>query len=185
MGGYPHYFVGIPISEEIRQVLTEWQKGLSSSVSYKTWTHRNDFHITLKFLGAVADDKIEEVKKKLHDSTYPESFAVEAADLSFFGNKQRPRVLFMGVINPPSLQKMKENVEQALEEAGFPNENRPYRPHITLAKKWDQEQNERFPIEQLERYKQLITFTIDRFHLYRIHPGEAPKYEVIDTVKLR
>ncbi|GGC94201.1 RNA 2',3'-cyclic phosphodiesterase [Thalassobacillus devorans] len=184
MGGYPHYFVGIPISEEIRQVLTEWQKDLGSSVSYKTWTHRNDFHITLKFLGAVADDKIEEVKKRLHDSKYPEYFAVKAADLSFFGHKQRPRVLFMGVENHPSLQKVKEMVEQALKQAGFPKENRPYRPHITLAKKWDQKQDKPFSIEQLEKYKRAITFTIDRFHLYRIHPGEFPKYEVIDTVEL-
>ncbi|SEA46859.1 2'-5' RNA ligase [Thalassobacillus cyri] len=186
MTGTPHYFIGVPISEEIRQVLGGWQKELKQVVQYKTWTHPEDFHITLKFLGAVDTKNINEVLQLLKEETasYPAPFHVETSDLKFFGQKQKPRVLFMEVEKHTSLLNLKEIVETRLKRAGFQEEKRPYRPHITIAKKWKEEQKDTFTNEKLENLKETLILPVDRFHVFRIHPAKAPKYEIVETIEL-
>ncbi|MFG6116675.1 RNA 2',3'-cyclic phosphodiesterase [Halobacillus sp. MO56] len=186
MTGTPHYFIGVPISEEIRQVLKDWQTELKQVIEYKTWTHPEDFHITLKFLGAVDTKNINEVLHVLKEeaASYPAPFHIEASDLKFFGQKHKPRVLFMEVEKHPSLLNLKEIVESRLKRVGFPEENRPYRPHITIAKKWKEEQEGIFPNEKLENLKETMILPVDRFHIFRIHPAKATKYEIVETIEL-
>ncbi|WP_037985763.1 RNA 2',3'-cyclic phosphodiesterase [Thalassobacillus devorans] len=185
-GGSSHYFVGVPISEEIREVLMEWQKKLKQLIQYKTWTNPEDFHITLKFLGAVDSENITDVLRMLKEDAqkYPDPFHLKTSDLKFFGQKQKPRVLFMEVEDHPSLKSLKEMVDTRLKAADFRKENRPYRPHITIAKKWKPEQTGAFPLEKLETLKETMTLPVDRFHVFRIDPAKTPKYEIVETIKL-
>jgi 2'-5' RNA ligase len=52
----------------------------------------------------------------------------------FFPNARRPRVLWVGVEAPGALQELGKKIESAMERHGFGREDRPFTPHLTLAR---------------------------------------------------
>jgi RNA 2',3'-cyclic 3'-phosphodiesterase len=182
----PHYFLGIPVAENLQPWLSGWQLPLKQMVSYKSWTNPKDLHITLKFLGAVSDEQITKLVEKL--STIQQApFAIQVGSLNFFGKKSQPRVMWAGVEKTDDLKRLFDKVEEVCSELGFEKENRPYTPHITLAKKWA---NERIHIETSNLKMNLMApyfqnMNVNHFHLYRIYPQREVKYEPIHTVSLQ
>jgi RNA 2',3'-cyclic 3'-phosphodiesterase len=183
---FPHYFIGIPVSEDLIPWLSEWQQALSLDVSYKTWVNPKDFHITLKFLGASSDDDITELNNRILDAFHIEEFQIHVGNLGFFGKASQPRVMWAGVEKSNSLESLYKVVEQA-SEGLFKSETRPYRPHVTLAKKWnDSAKHIDFQEvkEKIEEPGEML-MVVDRFHLYRIYPQREVKYEPVFTYKLK
>ena len=74
----------------------------------------------------------------------------------------------------------------ACEEAGFELETRPFRPHITLARKWIGE--EAFQQTLLEIWNELqsepLAFQANEVVLYQTHLHKTPKYEAIQVFPL-
>ncbi|MBM7554912.1 RNA 2',3'-cyclic phosphodiesterase [Thalassobacillus pellis] len=179
-----HFFIGIPVTEPIRKKMTKWQSELKEKVSFKNWTNPEDLHITLKFLGGADITDVKNVNERLQHTDFPAPFSLNIDSLSYFGKSERPRVVFGGVEKNDVLFKMQSQVEHIAAEAGFPKENRSYHPHITLAKKWDFNQPNVTP-GWLEGYQAKMEMKVDRFHIYRIHPGKKPKYEAVATILLK
>ncbi|MBB6452163.1 2'-5' RNA ligase [Salirhabdus euzebyi] len=183
----PHYFVGIPVQEKMQHFLIEWQNLLQNHVSYKVWTNPNDFHITLKFLGAVNSQMKNQLIEHLNQNSFPSTFGLKIGDLGFFGHKVQPRVMWTGVEKSPELTRLQSEVEGICSQLMFPKENRPYHPHITLAKKWGNEQKR---IEG-NKLKGLVSnvkdpiMEVNCFHLYEIHPNQSIKYQPVHTIKLK
>lgn len=182
-----HYFIGIPLKKEIQDWLWEWQEALNPYVSYKIWPHPDDFHITLKFLGSATEDRIHSLQERLNNGPYPSSFSLKVGTLSFFGSSMQPRVMWAGVEKSPSLLELQQVVEEQCRVLGFPPENRPYRPHITLGKKWKSPDlslsDQNFDTILPPPKKRIME--VDRFCLFRIHPSKKIKYEAVHTEYLR
>ncbi|RWZ59729.1 RNA 2',3'-cyclic phosphodiesterase [Halobacillus fulvus] len=179
-----HYFIGIPVSDEIQEKLTEWQETLRSSMSYRTWTHPEDFHITLKFLGPASDDKIRKLIHDLEESRWPSPFTLDIGPASSFGDSEQPRVFHARVESHSALVEMKNQVETLSETYGWEREKRPFRPHVTLAKKNPEGVS---PLIQQNQgvLEDVYAFEVNRCILYRIHPGQIKKYEAIAIIYLR
>ncbi|MCA0972751.1 RNA 2',3'-cyclic phosphodiesterase [Halobacillus litoralis] len=178
-----HYFIGIPISESLQKNLRKWQEELRKSMNYKVWTHEKDFHITLKFLGASADEKIEELKRELANVKTLPSFNVTIGPAGSFGQPKQPRVFHAGVEKHAALIALQEMVETAAVELGWEKEKRAYTPHVTIAKKGAEglsplliNENKLFD-EQFEEH-------VNQICLYRIHPKQKQKYEAVATIWL-
>ncbi|SDK44615.1 RNA 2',3'-cyclic phosphodiesterase [Sediminibacillus albus] len=184
MAGNSHYFIGVPIDGSILDSLIHAQNQLKENeqVAFKSWTHPSDMHITLKFLGPAADNTIERLINNLQQINQLESFSLTIGGTGFFGNPQSPRVVWAGVHKTSPLLTLQKSVEKVCEDTGFSAEQRPYRPHITLAKKWSGEQTtgELMGDEPPEQ-----NMAITKFQLYQIHPSQTPKYEVIKEFKLK
>ncbi|WP_077621265.1 RNA 2',3'-cyclic phosphodiesterase [Sediminibacillus massiliensis] len=181
---YPHYFIGIPIEKQYEHWLGEWQTELKEKdLKYKSWTHPADLHITLKFLGAVSDKDIKELKDNLAENFRYQSFQVNIGNIGFFGKQNNPRVIWAGVENNDLLNKLQENVENVCISLGFTKESRPYRPHITLAKK--AKTDNRFDQNLLLSFQERKEMTVSRFCIFRIHPSSSPKYEVVKEIILK
>jgi 2'-5' RNA ligase len=91
-------------------------------------------HLTLKFLGYVEPEKIPEITaalKPIAESAHP--FPIQVKGCGFFPNSKRPNVLWAGVVSD-LLQPLQQQVEDATEKLGFQRENRPFSPHLTLAR---------------------------------------------------
>ncbi|WP_405100506.1 RNA 2',3'-cyclic phosphodiesterase [Oceanobacillus sp. FSL H7-0719] len=174
-----HYFMAIPLPEELQHFYHSWQKELQAHFSYKRWMHQADLHITLKFLGEAEMPTIDILKKKINQTLLLKSFIIELGTIGFFGVENRPRVLWVDVYLSEALRKLQQIVELAAEEAGFAKEQRSYRPHLTLAKKWENE----FLIspEECDRlqkqYDVRKQFYLQEIVLYKIHPQQIPSYE--------
>lgn len=180
-----HYFIAIHLPEEVQSYFYEKQQELKRELPYKQWPHKKDLHITLKFLGPMTDGKLNQLQRILLDIKHCEAFSLETGPLGTFGNPNKPRVLWAGVNKPEALKNLQAKVEACCAEAGFEKEKRAYRPHITLAKKWDGEKiNNRQQITGSKTMKRHI-FAVKEIVLFRIHPSETPKYEAVFTFPLK
>lgn len=183
---HPHYFIALSLTKSLKQKLAVWQKDLKTELSYKQWTHMEDFHITLKFLGEVDDKIIGSLNQKLKALSSLESFHTRVHSLGTFGHPKRPRVLWAGVDLTTNLSSLQKRVEELAVETGFQKEKRIYKPHITLAKKWTNGDGERI-IEKFAKkvVEQSFPLYIDSVVLYQIHPKNLPKYRVIHEYQLK
>ncbi|NIK13457.1 RNA 2',3'-cyclic phosphodiesterase [Alkalibacillus almallahensis] len=175
-----HYFIGIKVPHEIGQKLVQTQQELQPHVSYKNWVHQDDFHVTLKFLGHVDETLIPTLKEDLRQIELSNPIDLDINKTSYFGKPTQPRVLFAEVVFNKALESLKNEVEYVMMQYGFPKENRPFKPHITLAKKWRDHTVECDSNLLEHTFNSSLSFQANAFQLFQIHPSDEPKYQVID-----
>jgi 2'-5' RNA ligase len=127
-------FIAIDLPETIRAALRHKQASFRSASPDARWTRPEGIHLTLKFLGETSEVKVKEVCQSLKNLSRFESFAVGIKGFGFFPNPRRPQVFWAGVDAPPNLNQLAEQVEEAMRKIGFAREERPFRPHLTLAR---------------------------------------------------
>ncbi len=100
-----------------------------------TWIARERMHVTVRFIGHVVDAKAESIRIALQPSIGLDPFEVTVGGVGAFPVKGPPRVLWAG-IGPGSeqLQTVERSVSARLAALGHPGEDRPFSPHLTLAR---------------------------------------------------
>lgn len=182
-----HFFIAVPIPMFVKEYLYELSETFQQTVSYKNWTHLQDFHITLSFLGGTRADQLKEINDGLLELKQKkvEKFELQLNHLGFFGQKNAPRVLWVGVENQPKLQECHKAVATICEKAGFHHEKRPYRPHITLGKKWANDQQvDMDALIQAKKIDRHYRWTVNEISLYQINLNQQPKYEAMGHYEL-
>lgn len=185
MSNFPHYFVAIPLEQQLKDYFSTWQDDLQEKVFYKIWPHKLDLHITLKFLGAVGTNQLKNLQKGLHTVEQLSSFEIKVGGIGTFGNPKSPRVLWAGVEKTNALQTLQETVENCSTHAGFSKENREYNPHITLAKKYDGEAAYETIAAIKNEYTAEQTMQVNEIVIYQIFPSRNPKYEIVQSYNLK
>jgi RNA 2',3'-cyclic 3'-phosphodiesterase len=100
-----------------------------------TWVAPERMHLTLRFIGEVDDSKAEAIVSALREPIAHESFDVRWRGLGSFPPRGAPRVLWVGVaIGSEELRDAERAISDRLATLGMPRENRPYSPHLTLAR---------------------------------------------------
>jgi len=94
------------------------------------WAWPGKMHLTLRFLGSAPDAAIERMSQRLETIGFSR-FDVILEEAALF---ERVGVLLVKVQRSPRLLALQEMVERAAQEAGFGPEDKPFRPHITLAR---------------------------------------------------
>jgi len=130
-------FIAIEIPEEVKGILSRLQESLKAkSGSYIKWVDAWGIHITIKFLGNVASQRIPQIIQTLFlvGRGIP-SFSLELGEPGVFPNIQRPQVIWVGLKGEVSkLSQLQRQVERALIPLGFSPEARPFTPHLTLGR---------------------------------------------------
>ncbi len=100
------------------------------------WVRPESVHLTLKFLGDVPVDAIPAIHQALRQAAEGlATFSVAVRGLGCFPNAIRPRVLWMGFDDPRrELLQLQRNIESTLAALEVSAEERPFRPHLTLAR---------------------------------------------------
>lgn len=176
-----HYFVAVPITAPLKKEYASWQDILKEELDYKVWPHEQDLHITLKFLGEADENRIAMLKKELDEKISCQAFTIDTGGIGIFGKTDQPRVMWAGVRLDPRLAELQEQTEAACAMAGFAVEKRAFRPHITLAKKWkgtERLAGDKWRMLQT-RFETSFPLLVEEAVLYRIHPSETPKYEIV------
>ncbi|MFC2948696.1 RNA 2',3'-cyclic phosphodiesterase [Virgibacillus sediminis] len=184
MNGLPHYFIAIPLPDRWKDYFNGIQKEWRRKLPYKQWPHRDDLHITLKFLGAVSNEKRKMLEDELRVLENQKALVVQAGGIGYFGTPNSPRVLWGGVERTNQLQLLYDIVEESAVNVGFQRENRSYSPHITLAKHWQGGPDPASIKEMLESYQSRDDLKVTEVVMYRIHPGHSPKYEITSRYQL-
>jgi 2'-5' RNA ligase len=176
-----HYFLGLPVPKEARSVWTDWVSQVKNDLPFKQWVHPQDFHITLHFFGKLSPDQVDTIEKKMNEVTLTCQPTLRLDGVDSFGPKGRESVLYTRVHAEEGLFSLYEEWKAQLKEMGMKTEQRPYRPHMTLAKKRIKEYTLAWPAVPLP---EAIFFQAAHLHLYRIHPGRSVKYETVHCAKL-
>ncbi len=129
-------FIAIELDKEAKDLVYRAQQKIKEKVRGIKWVEYENFHITLKFLGEVGENKLEEVKTAIEKvSAKTEKFVVTGDGLGAFPSPHRARILFFGIKEGKEhIFTLFEKLEQELAKLGFQRETRPYHPHITIGR---------------------------------------------------
>ncbi|RFU69733.1 RNA 2',3'-cyclic phosphodiesterase [Bacillus sp. V59.32b] len=183
-----HFFYALTLPDETKEYISEITEQIKPEFSFKKWLHKADYHITLSFLGNAPEDmkqkSIHLVKEALEDEA---SFQLELFQIGTFGSKNLPRILWTSVAVQERLFQIQKKVYNACQEAGFSLDKKPFKPHITMARKYIGERP--FSIEELQIKAGLASrghsFSATAVTLYQTHIGASPSYEPVFTIPLK
>ena len=129
-------FLGIGLPADVRDAIasvTEQVRGLRAPVA---WTASKNLHITLDFLGEISTERRVLVEPAMRDvASGIGPFSLTAEGGGAFPGTRNPRVFWVGFLEPLELvRQLQQNMGDALSGAGFPPEDRPFHPHITVGR---------------------------------------------------
>jgi len=137
--------------------------------------HPDDLHMTLVFLGAVAPEQ-QACIERIGDEIQLDPFTLYLDQVDYWS---RPRILCLGVSDPPSLlTSLLQSLQSELMGCGFEPEKRPYKPHVTLSRK--AKQKYAFSLDSP------IEWPVSEFVLAGSSAGgKPPRYQVLKRWPLR
>lgn len=177
-----HFFFALKLPDEIKGKLKEYCGNLSSKLPFSRWVHHEDYHITLAFLGSAPQENLQKAAKLVADSIRNEKrFPLHICKLGVFGKQGAPRIFWCGTQQDKHLQELRSKVYSACQEAGFELETRPFKPHITMARKWAGTHpfQESMLDDNSPFIDGLLEFKASEVVLYQTHLDKTPKYESI------
>jgi 2'-5' RNA ligase len=131
-------FFAVELPRVLKARVGEHIKRLRESFPHvrASWEKPEKIHVTLKFIGEVEASRVEELARaaKRAASTVKQ-FELTLSTPGAFPPHGPPHVLWLGVEDPSGqLSKLQRALEDEAARAGFPREQRPFKPHITLAR---------------------------------------------------
>jgi 2'-5' RNA ligase len=130
-------FIAIDLSPDVRRWLEKARSVLEPGLPAGAvrWVDPQGIHITLKFLGEVAVNRIDGVRAAMDQAVAGVSpFSLTVEGLGCFPKTARPRVVWAGVRAEPKLIGIQKRLEDILSATGFPRERRAFSPHLTLGR---------------------------------------------------
>jgi 2'-5' RNA ligase len=150
------------------------------------WVRDEGLHLTLKFFGEVAPERLEVIQDAVRMANQGSTpLPMRLDDLGAFPNPSRPRIFWVGLETPPALELLQDRLERRCEAIGFPPEGGPFRPHVTLGRV---REGQRCPLRSVAKAGapvEQVPFLATDLVLYESLRGSgAPRYEVRLTVEL-
>jgi 2'-5' RNA ligase len=129
-------FVAIVLNDATRAALAVTIEKLRAAAPRVTWVQAQNLHLTLKFLGTVADPLVEPVREALDAAAArAQVFDLAVEGLGAFPVHTRPRVIWAGIAGGrASATTLARLVDSALAPLGFPPEAREFWAHVTLGR---------------------------------------------------
>lgn len=129
-------FIAILLSDDVRAAVAAEIARLRRLGPRVSWVSPPNLHLTLKFLGELPADALAEVGEGLAETVAGAApFSLHFGGLGAFPDLTRPRVLWVGVDEgSPAAQALQARVDAALTRRGFPKEERPFSPHLTIGR---------------------------------------------------
>ena len=171
-------FVAIPMPEETTRELARTVERMRRrpGADELRWSPPESWHVTLQFLGSVSAEEFAcliEALRRVRGT--PVKIVPEK-----IGAFSRAGVLHASVEPTPDLLRLEKQVTAATAECRFAREDRPYHPHITLARR--RGRGGRDGIASAAQKNRELTpftaFTAGEFALYESFLGDLARYEI-------
>jgi 2'-5' RNA ligase len=130
-------FIAIELSEEAKKGLARLRKELERDEhKFVKWVDAGGIHLTLKFLGNIPAQRVTEITGAMEKAAQGISpFHLEISGLGAFPNLKQARVFWVGIGGEvDKLSKLQQSIDSTLAALGFAKEERPFMPHLTLAR---------------------------------------------------
>jgi 2'-5' RNA ligase len=130
-------FIAVELPPEIRLALETLQARLKSpDQAWVKWVDPRGIHLTLKFLGNIATDRVNEIIAAMREAAEgTPTLHLELKGTGVFPNLRRVQVAWVGLDGEiDRLIQLQQRIEASLARLGFARESRPFTPHLTLAR---------------------------------------------------
>ena len=127
-------FVALEVPSAVRKTLAAQIESLRAISPQTRWVRPENLHVTLKFIGEVPEAKLAAIRSELLNVHSEHSVVMDFRGLGFFPNEKYPRAFWAGVEASPNLKTLAGDVDLAMEKLGIRREQKPFSPHLTLAR---------------------------------------------------
>jgi 2'-5' RNA ligase len=128
-------FIAVEPPDAVRKELGSLTGRLRTHLPDVRWVNPWNIHLTLRFLGEIDHARIQALEAAVTQAASQLGpFELVVGSLGFFGDQASPRVIWLGLENPTQLVRLAEGVEKEVVEAGFGRTDKPFKPHLTLAR---------------------------------------------------
>lgn len=129
-------FLAADLPMTLRTSIVDATAKLRDSSFDVKWLKPEGIHLTLKFLGGIEEKQIQPIVDAVRPVVINQKpLALRAEGIAAFPNLKRPRVIWIAVTGDTErLKNIQERIEQSLSALGFPAENRPFSPHLTVGR---------------------------------------------------
>ncbi|NNF80470.1 MAG: RNA 2',3'-cyclic phosphodiesterase [Rhizobiales bacterium] len=124
----PRLFTAIALPEDVALGLSFLAGGIHGA----RWIDRENYHLTLRFMGDIENGAANELADAL-ESVTPARFEIQLSGTGYFGGA-KPRALWAGVKAARALEQVQARQERLCQQMGLAPEQRKYTPHVTLAR---------------------------------------------------
>ena len=128
-------FVAVQIQEKnVLSRIKDTQNRLYATGARIKLVEPENIHLTMKFLGDVSEEQIEDVKNVIMKIGF-EPFIMSLNSVGVFPNLKRPRTIWTGInLGVEALSNIHKTIESRLYKLGFQMDNRKFSPHITIGR---------------------------------------------------
>ena len=160
-------FLALPLPEGVRRAAAASREFLAASGGGWRYVRDEGLHVTIRFLG-----EVEPSRHGVLDAAWREAaagagpLALRLRGAAAFPATSRPRVLWLGIEDETSdgaLARLALRMERAARAHGFSPEERPFAPHVTLARA---RRGARLGVPPVSRIGDLGEFVADRVVLF-------------------
>jgi 2'-5' RNA ligase len=128
-------FLAVALDDSTRDLLAAHL----ASHGLKSWPGRPvapaNWHLTLRFLGWATDAQLDRILHDIDAADLPAPFRIRFGGIGAFPKERRATVVWLAVAaGTEGLGRLAEVSEAAANAAGYEPEDRPYHPHLTLAR---------------------------------------------------
>jgi len=168
----------------MRQRLLQHVEKLRKAVpeARASWSHEGNTHLTLKFLGDISRSVVNQISAAASRAVLSiRRFPVSVEQTGVFPSRGTPRVLWIGINDATKiLGELHSRLENECATVGFSRDERPFHPHITLARLRKPQAARSLAVTHKHLQFEQATMTIEELLVIRSElGGERSKYTVI------
>jgi 2'-5' RNA ligase len=127
-------FIAVDLDDPVIEKVCNVVEILKPRITEIRWLRKENLHLTLKFLGNIAESQVEPITAALrHPLGLFSPCTISAKGLGVFPDFRRPKILWVGLTGDQLVQLAAE-IESALMPIGFTPENRAFTPHLTIGR---------------------------------------------------
>jgi 2'-5' RNA ligase len=131
-------FCAIELGETVRELALGHIARLRDAVpdAKASWSRDANLHLTLKFLGEIPQTSVPDFSGAASRAVAGLApFSIRLEQVGVFPKHGQPRVLWIGINDDSGkLGELHARLEDESANAGFAKDERPFRPHLTLAR---------------------------------------------------
>lgn len=183
-------FCAVEVPHAVRQLVLQHIQRLRETVpnAKASWSREAGIHLTLKFLGEIPASSVANLSNAATHATAGLSpFAIRCEDAGVFPNLRQPRVLWVGVHDASGrLQELHARLDNEAAKAGFAREERPFHPHLTVARLRQPQDARMLATAHQEMGFESVEIPVSELLVIRSELSSAgSKYSVISRHELR
>lgn len=174
-------FIAIDIN--VTPNILKFLKDITNSNADVKLVEPQNIHITLKFLGDVQEDKINDIEQIMKDSVKEiEPFTIKLSETGVFPNQNYIRVVWIGIKDAETIETIARSIDERLSQLDFKKEKRGFSAHLTIGRV-KTAKNKQLLLKTIEDYKDFEFSTQDVNSIKLKKSDLTPKGPIYTTLK--